>query len=230
MRNKEDNCPVSFKFDPYYGWTDVCLTTEKEQIFFILSNTLGSSINNLIYVLYFFSPIQEDNIEAGFIDYIQAVVNHEKKELIEKYEGEIIDPQYEICEIPVRGTFVWDEEGNESIWKFQREISPGNIFDFTVNLHIETHREEIKIYDFQFKYKDLCYAVSKACDKMLHEYGLFGYHQNCACDDLDINKFLYLKAIALNCVDFRKTTKHKTEDGQVSSYVNELNLLNLKTK
>lgn len=55
--------------------------------------------------------------------------------------------------------------------------------------------------------RDLCYAVARACTEALKKYGFWGYHYssgNVSCgDNIDINRFLFLKAYALNAMEVR---------------------------
>ena len=212
MPLKKRDCPLEIELIPIGdGWTHIYLTAGGERLFFI------SEYNQFSYLakaLYFFSPKQNDHDQA--YDIIEEKV-------IKVYldsEKSIVD-----MEVPYRTEFSWDEGGcDSSLWLLEQE--PNYESDFTVKLHIEIQREEYhKEYDFEFLYKDLCYAVAKAYTKGLKEYGFFGYRFSTYYEDVNVNHLLYLKAVALDCPEIRELSTHPSGNGEVTNFNDELELL-----
>jgi len=95
-----------------------------------------------------------------------------------------------------------------------------------LKLHIEHHRDEIKIYNYYVLYKDFCYAVAKACTEMLKEYGFFGYHHSIYCHDINMRHLLLLKSIALDNFEARELTYYNEKGhGETTDLHKELELL-----
>ncbi len=57
---------------------------------------------------------------------------------------------------------------------------------------------------FHLNFKDLCYAVAKACTEILKEYGFFGYRYSTEYDWFKIYQLLFIKAYALDNMESRK--------------------------
>jgi hypothetical protein len=220
MTLQKRDCPLGIELIPCgSGWTHVYLTIGDERLFFVVSNVLGDQFSNLVEALYFFNPSQYDHDDIGR--------NIECKDgtfevLVDDGNGpELISRDY--ADIPYRAKFYWDEEGSLINWVLERE--PNLAEDFPIKVHIEISRAERKEYDFDLKYKDLCYAVAKACTKVLKEYGFWGYHYSTYHEDINIRQLLYIKAVALDYPAIRALSPHPSGYGEVSKLEDELYLL-----
>ena len=214
---KKRDCPLEIELILHAGWTDVYLTVGGEQLFFGISNptSLGyEKFSVLAKVLYFLSPDQDDYCYPGdLIEYVDGTFEEDGK-------------HRDFIFIPFRTRFTWYEgRVNYSHWFLERK--PDISSDFTVKLRIDIEREDenLKEYNFEFLYKDLCYAVAKAYTKALKKHGFAGYRSSTFCDDIDVNHLLYLKAVALDCLEIRKRSKHPSGHWEVTKLEDELELL-----
>ena len=223
---QKHDCPLEIELVPKgAGWTHVNLATRGEQLFFIISNVLGHQFSTLVRALYFFSPKQNDYDNAD--DIIESKVGAfdiDSGVVVDIFEAELHPVPGVYKNIPHKAKFTWDEEGSYSTWLLERE--PNENIDFVVKLHIEIRRGgDCKEYSFNFLYKDLCYAVAKAYTKALKEYGFYGYHFSTYHENIDVNHLLYLKAVALDCLEVKEWSTHPSGNGEVTKLEDELDLL-----
>jgi hypothetical protein len=182
MQLQKRDCPLEIELIPRgAGWTYVCLTTGGERIDFVISNVMGGQFSDLVRILYFFSPGQYDSdspnwfIECADGDFTLDEVPPKVAAEFRAHNKTTVH----YVDIPHRAEFQWDEEPGFSHWILERV--PNLHEDFNVKLHIKIQRcgqhdgvydlEFEKEYDFEFRYKDLCYAVAKAYTKVLKEFG-----------------------------------------------------------
>ena len=84
----------------------------------------------------------------------------------------------------------------------------------------------MNIYHYEVPYRDLCYAVAKACTEMLKEYGFYGYHHSTYVQDMNVRYLLFIKSIALDNFEARQLTYYKEKDhGETSDFIKEMDLL-----
>jgi hypothetical protein len=180
---------------------------------------LGDQFSDLVEILYFFTPGQDDHDNiANNVEYTDGTF----EELVDDGNGlELVRRDYTF--IPYRAKFYWDEEGSLINWVLERK--PNLARDFPVKVNIEIRRDVYKEYNFEFLYKDLCYAVAKTCTKALKEHGFWGYHYSTYHEDINIRQLLYLKAVALGCFEIRKLDSHPSGHGEISNLEEELELL-----
>lgn len=171
------------------GWTDVYLNIGADKLYFIASNSMGSSFSELVETLYYLSTDNDDYVE-----------------LDKDFDG-----------------FTWDEEGASSTWRF--ELSPPYDENSMLKLAIDINRNESKHYEYEIKYKDMCYAVAKTLTNVLKSYGIMGYHRSTYTDDINMRHFLYLKAVALDYENIQKYTDLGDGKGVASDFEKELELL-----
>ena len=113
------------------------------------------------------------------------------KNLYYMYPNELEDN-----EIYQNGTFEWDEEDGNSKWTFEREKNRNKEFDLKITIeHNGNH------YEYTVRYKEFCYAVAKACTEALKECGFVGYKETTYTQDINLRELIYLKAIALDCIE-----------------------------
>lgn len=216
-------CPIHMKLVPYgAGWTDVHLTIGNDQLYFIISYALGDTFTDLLAVLYFLHPMNEDPEHAeNFVDCLQGRV--EDGEVVEVAERIETFP-CTVIPIPYQGSFVWDEEGACSRWTIERE--PTADTDFDVRIGIDLCRDEkTEHFEYVVRYRDLCYAVAKACTEVLKFHGIYGYHHSIYHDDMHLRYLLFLKGVALDVPEVRKLTCFEDGNGVGSSFEKELELL-----
>jgi hypothetical protein len=224
MNLQKRDCPLEIELIPQgAGWTYLYLTTGGERLFFKISNVMEDQFSDLVRILYFFTPKQD---EPGFgnddIDYQPHAYDIKTGKVTAFLDDE--SPRGVCIDIPCRAQFTWDEEPSFSRWVLERE--PDDNPDFVVKVHIEHHRHDgLHEYDFQFHYKDLCYAVAKAYTKVLREFGFWGYHVSTYHESICVHHLLFLKAVALDCLEIRNWTPHPSGHGEVTRIEDELELL-----
>lgn len=218
---------ITLEIIPYgCGWEDIYLNIEGVSLYFSVSTVQGSSIQQLLRLLYYLYPRQEDPCHADDLQYyygIRAPLG-DSLHVAQITEQLCEEPlPYGFEEIPFKGSFEWDEEGAKSLWTVIRP--PTNEPDFSVSLQITLLRETTVHYSFQLPYKDLCYAVAKACTALLKTYGLYGYHHMVYDWDMNLRYLLFLKGIALDQPQVRVLHPVKGKPNTATSLEQELNLL-----
>ena len=176
--------------------------------------------------LYYIYPEQYDPDSENADDIIASkiCITNEKTGVISLYESlDEITPPVAYSELPWKAEFDWDEESAHSHWRLER--TPTLDTDFMLKINIEICRNKDNKFTYEVRYKDFCYAVAKACTIALKEYGFYGYHYSIYYEDLHIRYLLFIKAVALDCMEVRKLTSHKQGKGETTSFNKELELL-----
>ncbi len=121
----------------------------------------------------------------------------------------------------IAATTIWDSEGEDLEWTITRDLD--NNEDKIVKITLDYNYGE-KIYSYEVKLVDLCYALAKAVTNLLKESGFCGYHFSTDRDYIDIVSFLMVKHIALtgNRIDFTPDNYYCL---QFSSLEQELELI-----
>ncbi len=100
----------------------------------------------------------------------------------------------------------WDEEGRiiDIVFerRFKRESKNWDYSD-TVDLSFLIHSVEDTEKRFSVNTRDFCYAVAKACTDVLKDFGFYGYRLATEWDYFKIHQLLYIKALALDCLEMR---------------------------
>ncbi len=226
---KKRDCGIKMKIVPYgAGWTDVYLDLAGDHLYFIISEVMGNQFDDLLKILYHLYPDQSDPERVDELMEYKCGICAETETGYEVVK--IVDDLHDIKlpvvvrDIPWKADFTWDEEGACSDWTIERV--PDQSEDFLLKIHIEHHRAETKIYDYEVSYRDFCYAVAKACTEMLKEYGFYGYHYSTYTQDMNIRYLLFLKSVALNNFEARKLTCYDEEGhGETTDLQRELELL-----
>ena len=223
------DCGIKMRLVPYGGgWTDLYADFGDEEIYFIISNTMGPGFETLIRALYCLYPTNKEyEDESDMIDYKYGICKY----IDDKYVvTEIIDDinEYDAPvvyqHIPWKAHFIWDEETATSNWTLEREANTET--NFKIKLHIEHHRTETKIYDYEVKYEDLCYAVADACTKAMKKHGFNGYHTATYVEDINIRYLLFLKAVGLRNLEACETIRYPDKGkGEASNFTKEIELL-----
>jgi hypothetical protein len=190
----------------------------------LTASDIGRNISDFARALYYMYPKQFQTGRAGdIIETVDYEYDMETKRIGKMYRiGENRQPGV-YTEYPIKAEFHWEEEPGGSDWTLSRIIpdSPKYESDFPVHLHIALERykggqfsreyDYNNEYDFDFKYSDLCYAVGKAITEVLKGHGLYGYWYSTS-DCIDLVHLVFLKAIALGCMDvceLRGTGKYR---------------------
>ncbi len=223
------SCDIKMKLVPYGGgWTDVYFDICGDSHCFIISSVLGYQFSDFLRILYHLHPNHGDSEKADdIIEYKCGLCAKDKNGYhVVRVLNQLQDaePPFVYQDIPWKAQFTWNEEGAQSNWTLER--IPNQAEEFTLKIHIVHERSEVKIYDYEVPYKDLCYAVAKACTDMLKEYGFYGYHHSTYTQDLNIRHLLFLKSVALDNYDARKLTYYEEKGhGETTSLKKELELL-----
>ena len=224
MNLQKRNCGMEMKLVPYGGgWTDVYFNIGDEKLYFIITSVWSDQFSKLLEVLYYLHPDQNDPKRNDDIDYwdgVCEIIDGESRivQIVEQYNG-----HGAVRPIPHKAELYWDEEGSSSHWVFTRK--PTEDTDFILQIDICIHRDEEKHYSYQVQYKDFCYAVAKTCTEVLKSHGIYGYHHSTYEDDLNLRHLLFVKAVALDCLETRKLTDNGDGLGESTSFEKELELL-----
>lgn len=221
-------CNVKMRLIPYgAGWTDFYADFGDGELYFILSNSMGSNYSDLVDALYYMYPDQNDYVEPGIIEYKIGVVEEINGERVvtKIYDRYCDDTLGCTCrDIPWRTSFSWDEEGSWSHWTLERV--PDTNTEFSLKISIDIDRSEAKHYEYEVPYKDMCYAVADAYTKALKKHGFWGYHYATFTDDVNVRQLLFLKSIALGNMEARTLTYYDEKGmGETSDFDRELELL-----
>ena len=219
---KKRDCGISMKLVPYgAGWTDVYLNIGGDNLYFIISSVLGDTFTDLLRILYFLYPENNDpEHEENYIDCWEGLVeNDEVVEIAERIDK----CPCTIRPIPKKGEFSWDEEGAASKWVIERDATTDT--DFNIRIGIDICRDETKHYEYIVRYKDFCYAVAKTCTEVLKSHGIYGYHHSIYEDDMHLRYLLFIKSVALDNFESRELTDMGEKNGESSPFEKEMELL-----
>ena len=225
------DCAIKMRLVPYgSGWTDVYIDFGDGEEYFVISNVMGAGFEALMRALYYLHPFHNNDEEAGdIIDYKDGVCDYiNGKFIVTKVVDDIheagIEVPYTYRRIPWKAHFTWDEEGCEYHWSLEKEANEDE--SFMIKLRIESNRDGLKAFDFQFPYEDLCYAVADASTKALKRHGFFGYHSSTYTEDINLRYLLFLKAVALRNMEACQVTRYPEKGkGDTSSFTKEMELL-----
>ena len=200
----------------------------------LTASTIGRNISDFVRALYYLYPNQFQTGRAGdIIETVDYEYDMESKSHGKMYQmGESRQPGV-YTEYPVKVGFRWEEEPGGNTWTLSREIpdSPNYEPDFLVHLQIALERykgsqfsreyDYNTVFDFNFMYSDLCYAVGKAITDVLKSHGFYGYWYSTS-DCIDLVHLVFLKAIALgymNVCALKETGNHRAESTDLLSEI-----------
>ena len=225
MELKKRNCGMELRLVPCgAGWTDVYFNIGNDKLYFVITSVWSNQFSKLLELLYYLYPGQKDPKGSDEVDYWDGICELEKGhyEIIKIVEHCEEFPAT-VVNIPHKTELHWDEELSYSHWVFTRE--PTEETDFVLQIDICIHRDEKKHYSYQVKYKDFCYAVAKTCTEVLKSHGIYGYHHSTYEDDINLRHLLFIKAVALDCLEVRELKDNGDGLGESTSFEKELELL-----
>jgi len=236
MELKKRDCPIEIEILPRgAGWTDISwfVPEQMPEPLILKASDIGYNIGDFARALYYLSPNQPElggdgaKVEIVWYEYDSTTGRYGKMHR----QGESLTPGGSYVMLPVKAEFSFEEEPGGSEWILSRNppTEPNNDNDFPVHVHIKLDRYRYGYdcgyeLDFDFKYSDLCYAVSKAFTKSIKKYGFYGYLHS-ASDSIDILNLIFLKAIALGNSDAYELNYHKNKNSANSNFRREIELL-----
>lgn len=175
MELKKRDCPIKIKLFPtgsqYLG---VDFDFYGEELYFNPSSVMSGQFGDFLSALY-----------TLFLDERTDPEWHQRRH-----------HSYEDHEIyAVTTTVDWDNEGRVMQIEMTRTYATDTDKDVLLKATTD-YGETYKIFHLNFK--DLCYAVAKACTEVLKEYGFFGYRYSTEYDWFKMHQLLFIKAYALN--------------------------------
>lgn len=224
MNFKKRDCGMEMKLVPYgAGWTDVYFNIGNDKLYFIITSIWCDQFSKLLEVLYYLHPNQNDPKTTETVEYwdgVCEIIDGKPKvvQIVEQYNG-----CGAVRLIPHKAELHWDEECSSSHWVFTRE--PNEEEDFELQIDININKAEEKHYSYKVRYKDFCYAVAKTCTEVLKSHGIYGYHHSTYVDDINLRHLLFIKAVALDCLETRTLTDMGKGLGESTSFERELELL-----
>ncbi len=182
------SCPISLSFSSSgAGWAKAKLLIGEDAFEFSISY-LGNDINDLLDRVYYLYP------NWGHDDANWKILEYGEADLPTVFDGKEKIIHWE--EIPWKTSLYWDGEGESVRWGFERPVNLDD--DFDVDISLDVYQNEEKKYQYSIRYKDLCYAVSKAITDFIAEYGIVGSFDSSWMKDINLRHLLKIKAIALD--------------------------------
>ena len=234
MPLEKRTCPIEIKVFPRgHGWTDISwfVPEKMSEPLMLKASYIADNIGDFARALYFLCPNQYaadsayDIIEEVTFEYDLKTLKRGKM-----YKLGDKRPSTTYVNFPVKAGFRWDEEPEGSNWTLTRapSLDPNADIDFIVHVHMELNRDmgdiTLQVFDYDFHYHDLCYAVGRALTEVIKDYGLHGYF-NSTRDRLDVVHLIFLKAVALNLDDAYDLIYKGNDDGFSSDFSAEMELL-----
>lgn len=203
---------MDIKVVPYgSGWEDVYMTIEGEELHFVRSEVMGETLNELMEVLYYLYPQNDDHVYGVNLgDRFESV-----KETVDA-KGSIFS------DIIYKGSFAWCSEPDYDRFTIERPCNREK--DFNITICLKRDAEEGKEHVFQVDYRDFCYALAKGITEALEEHGLRGYYDS-TWTELNLKYFLFIKGVALDCVEELRSREEDGTRGSKSNFRKELALM-----
>ncbi len=224
---KKRDCKTKMRLVPYGGgWTDVYVTFDNEELYFIITEMWGDNFQALLRALYFLYPANNDSENADHFMEYKIGYSENNDDDITKIVDSVSDlpDMTAYAEIPWKTEFEWDDEHNSAKWQLERK--PDTSLDFDITVKIDIKSDEPKHYEYTVPYKDMCYAVADACTKALKKHGFLGFHKATYYEDMSIRYLLLIKAIALGNLEACEVQYYKEKgEGERSDLMKELELL-----
>lgn len=212
--NTATNCPISLCFSSNgAGWAKARLHIGDNDFVFSISY-LWPGINELLDCVYYLYP------NWGYDDYNLDAMEYGEADLPGVFDGKEMIMHWE--QIPWKTTLDWDGEGECVRWSFERPLNIDDDFDVAITLDV--HQGEEGKYNYIIRYRDLCYAVSKAITDFIAEYGIIGSFESTWMKDINLRHLLNIKGIALDEA-ITKNVGAGNHGGVVSSLEEEIKLL-----
>ena len=206
--------PISLSFSSGgAGWAEARMLIGEENFVFPISYLCGG-INELLDCVYYLYPCW------GHDDYNSEVMEYGEADIPGIFDGK--ETLMHWTQIPWKTSLMWNGEFDFVCWSFERPINIDKEFDVAITL--EVHQEKKGTYNYTIRYKDLCYAVSKAVTDFIVEYGILGGFESAWMKDINLRHLLKIKEIALDesiTVTFGAGDDHKV----ISSIEEEIKLL-----
>ena len=182
MKLEKRDCPIKITLSPSgSSYLGVDFDFYGEKLYFNPSSTVSGQFGDFLSALYTLFLDERTDPEWNEREY------HTYNESNEIYA--------------VTTTVDWDNEGQYMKIGMTRtytaDCDKDILFKATTD-YGETYKT------FHLNFKDLCYAVAKACTEILKEYGFFGYRYSTEYDWFKIHQLLFIKAYALDNMESRK--------------------------
>lgn len=206
--------PMSLSFSSSgAGWAKAKIHIRKNVFNFSISY-LWPGINELFACVYYLYP------NWRYDDYNLDAMEYGEADLPGIFDGKEMIMHWE--QIPWKTTLDWDGEGECVRWSFERPLNIND--DFDVDITLDVHQEEEGKHSYTIRYKDLCYAVSKAISDFIVEYGIIGSFESTWMRDINLRHLLKIKGIALD-MPIKNTYDSKDSYTIHTSIEEELKLL-----
>ena len=207
-----------------YGWTiaKVSINGEETELSITYGGNRDGQVNALVKSLHHLSSLVDNMEFVSLVEYVDDVKGFD-------CNGNPIGEENKDDEVtwglvPKSARFIWDEEGQDSEWVFEREPRPTQEIDFDMNVIIHIRHGKTKIYKFGIRYQKMCFIVARACMEMIKKHGLYYYFRSSA-EDLNLRSLMFIKAIAMNRMDVFDIKKLDNEDDWASSFEDEIAFL-----
>ncbi len=180
--------PMSLSFSSSgAGWAKAKLLIGEDAFDFLISY-LWDDISDLLDRVYYLYPNwRHDEVNLNKMEYGEADITS----VVDGEEG-----TRHWVDIPWKTSLFWDGEGESVRWDFERPVNLDDDFDVVISLDV--FQNEARKYKYSIRYKDLCYAVSKAITDFSAEYGIVGSFESSWMKDINLRHLLRIKAIALD--------------------------------
>lgn len=172
------------------GWVYLELGYNDVHIDFHISEVTGHAFTSLLEAVQVFHDLEDGRYDLLKID-------------VETENGVINKFGESWCDVPVKASFLWDEEPEFDEWSIERKTKDFGEPNFTAKVIImlkNRHEQEDREIILDIKYKDLCYATAKCFTECLKKYGFMGFSIGAYGDEINIRQLLIIKAFALGLI------------------------------
>lgn len=210
LKNKikvRKDCQIKADIDlPGDGWSHLTLEADNESITIIISELYENGLTHLVRVLCEMHP-----------DFSKYAVGDYLSNYDDNSEGDEKQILYAT-------KFKWNGEGIDTNVVIRKVEYLSETDDWVLDINIDMQGLQEQIFTKQVLYKDLCYALSAAYTKVFKEYGITGVHRRVWGLKNGLFDILFLKAIALDCIDIF-TCIHSKNGETEALFAKEMELL-----
>ena len=182
MKLEKRNCPISVEIEPVgAGLLYVKFDFGNGVFKFTPSSSVGGQFGDFVCALY---TLYSENINGRFDGHSEWNKRYYKT-----------DDNHHI--ISITTTVEWDGEGPYLFIDMTKEID-SDIIKICMRDFSKT------LAEYSVDGRDFCYAISKACTKVLKDFGFYGYKYSTEGEPIILYQLLFLKAYALGNKEARE--------------------------
>lgn len=224
---KKRDCPIRIGLTPVgAGWIDMTLEVADDRYEISISGCLGSGIGGFIGCIYQLYRGKDSNPDKGMIEDIYEFVDVKKNgQVVGRRARAASDKAW--YEVPKTTVCDLSEEGHGYVFRFEREAV--NTTDFNVEMMVEeygcVYEGQERIFTYNMRYSDLCYAMGKALTEAVKSVGFGGFCEDAWDTDVSIRHLCFLKAVGLGHPEWVMPTCENAKAPAKTSFAVEMELV-----